>query len=291
MGSFDTGSNPPQSPVFHAGNADRYERQSMIGAYEQSQTCPCRLAVLVGPIIDDSITLFEDIIYDLDPKEDLHLMLSSPGGDGEAAVRLARSIQAHCREFTVIVPNQAKSAATLLALSAHHIIMAPHSDLGPVDAQMFLGERLVAAKDIIAAVDDAGAKVHENPATYPFHVSMMAELTYIMVQEARAALSRSQDLLVEALRSNPDRCDNKVTSLSEALKELLVDRPQTHAALFSADDGLKAGLPIIKPELSSEQWQSLWRLWTKYFLMDRTKLIFEGRRASHIVDYPTGDDS
>ena len=283
---FDTGSNPPQSPVFHAANANRYERQSMIAAYEESQAC--RLAVLVGPIFDDSITLFEDIIYDIDPNDDLHLMLSSPGGDGEAAVRLARLIQAHCRKFTVIVPNQAKSAATLLALCAHSIVMAPHSDLGPVDAQMFLGERLVAAKDIIAAVDGAYEKVDANPATYPFHVSMLGDLTYTMVQEARAALSRSQGLLDEALRSNPSRNAAQITALSKTLKDLLVDRPQTHAALFSADDGLKAGLPITKPDLVSEQWQLLWRLWAKYFLISKTKwMIYEGRRASHILDYPT----
>ena len=260
----------------------------MIADYEQSNQC--RLIVMAGPIFDPHITLVEDLIYDADPEEDLHLMLASLGGDGEAAVRLARSMQAHCRNFTVIVPNQAKSAATLLALGAHHIMMAPHSDLGPVDAQMLLGGRWVAAKDIITAVDDAVAKVEVNPDTYPFHVSMLAELTYIMVQEARAALARSQDLLVEALRSNPDRSDSQVKALSDALKDSLVDRPQTHAALFSADDGIKAGLPVAKPDLGGEQWQLLWRLWTMYFLMGRSKLIYEGRRASHIFDYPTGED-
>ena len=203
MVSFNTRSNPPQSPVFRAVNADRYERQSMIADYEESNEC--RLIVMAGPIFDPNITLVEDLVYDSNPAENLHLMLSTPGGDGEAAVRLARSIQARCREFTVIVPNQAKSAATPLALGAHHILMAPHSDLGPVDAQILLESRWVAAKDIIAAVDDADAKVDANPDTYPFHVSMLADLSYIMVQEARSALARSQDLLIEALRSNPDR--------------------------------------------------------------------------------------
>lgn len=203
MGSFDTVSNPPQSPVFHAGNADRYERQSMIGAYEQSQTC--RLAVLVGPIIDDSITLFEDIIYDLDPNEDLHLMLSSPGGDGEAAVRLARSIQARCQKFTVIVPSQAKSVATLLALGSHHIMMAPHSDLGPVDAQFIIGNRYVSAKYIIAAVDNATEQVETTPDTYPYYVSMLGDITTmntrlpitscnkLYVQQAQPTIAKGTD--------------------------------------------------------------------------------------------------
>ncbi len=285
MGSFDTVSNPPQSPLFRANNADRYERQSMIAAYEQDYAC--RLAVMAGPIIDESITLFEDIIYDADPNEDLHLMLDSPGGDGEAAIRLVRSIQARCREFTVIVPNQAKSAATLLALGSHHIMMAPASDLGPVDAQFILGNRYISAKDIIAAVDNATERVEATPDTYPYYVSMLGDITAIMAQQARSALGRSQDLLLEALRSNPDRTEKDITVLSNALKEPLIDRPQSHAALFSAGSALESGLPITKPDLGGEQWQLLWRLWTMYFLMGPTKLIFEGRRASHILDYPT----
>jgi hypothetical protein len=35
-----------------------------------------------------SITLFEELIYDADPAMDLHLLIDSPGGDGEIAVRL-----------------------------------------------------------------------------------------------------------------------------------------------------------------------------------------------------------
>lgn len=71
-------------------------------------------------------------------------------------MRLVRSAQARCRRLTVIVPDQAKSAATLLALGAHQILMGPTSDLGPVDPQFQLGENdLVSAKAIIAAVEKA----------------------------------------------------------------------------------------------------------------------------------------
>ena len=91
MASSDTlpsSADPPQSPFFRSLNADRYARQSMITAYEARHGC--RLAVMAGPIIDDSIVLFQDLIYDANPQEDIHLLLASPGGDGEVAVRLAR---------------------------------------------------------------------------------------------------------------------------------------------------------------------------------------------------------
>ncbi len=56
-----------------------------------------------------STTLFEELICDASPDENLHLLLVTPGGDGETAFRLARSGQSRCREFTVIVPDQAEA--------------------------------------------------------------------------------------------------------------------------------------------------------------------------------------
>ena len=111
--------------------------------------------------------MFEELIYDASPCEDLHVLLHSPGGDGEIAIRIVRAAQSRCKELTVIVPDQAKSAATLLSLGAHHIMMGPASDLGPIDPQFFIDGEWVAAKDIIAAVDNAADKVVESPETYP----------------------------------------------------------------------------------------------------------------------------
>lgn len=277
---------PPQSPYFRAANSGRYERQSLIAAYED--TIGCRLAVMVDAIFDYSVTVFEDLIYDANPEEDLHLIISSPGGDGEAAVRLVRSMQHRCRELTVIIPNQAKSAATLLALGAHRILMAPFSDLGPVDAQIWTGQGFTSAKDLIAAVDDAAANVLDAPGSYPFYVSFLGDITAIMAQEARSAFGRSHALLTEALRSNPDRSSPSIASLVANLRGPLIDQSQSHAALFSADDALKAGLPIEQAEMGGSQWAMVWQLWTKYFALSPIR-IYEGRRASHILELPEFD--
>jgi ClpP class serine protease len=64
----------------------------------------------------------------------------------------------------VIVPDFAKSAATLMAIGAHRILMGPASDLGPIDPQFqFPDGSLVAAKDVIAAVDDATKEGPSRP--------------------------------------------------------------------------------------------------------------------------------
>ena len=103
--------NPMQSPIYHAIHSGRYDRQRMIAQYQDEFSC--RLVVMYDAIFDTSVPLFEELIYDNDRSTDLHIILASPGGDGETAVRLVRAAQARCRELTVIVPDQAKSAATL----------------------------------------------------------------------------------------------------------------------------------------------------------------------------------
>ena len=239
--------------------------------------------VLIDVIFPHSVTLFEDLIYNADPNTDLHLLLYSPGGDGETAVRLVRAAQARCRELTVIVPDVAKSAATLLAMGAHHILMSPTSDLGPIDPQFVKDDGLVAAKDIIAAVDDASQKVQEAPDTYPLYASLLSNVDALDVQKSRSALDRTEDLLTEALRSNPGRSSESVTDLSNNLKEPLITRPQTHAALFGLEDAKKAGLPVQEVDLQGEQWQLIWRLWAKYYhlgAVDGTARFYEGRRSS-----------
>jgi hypothetical protein len=278
---------PKQSPLFHAQHSERYARQELIKTYEAQ--FGCRLIVFIDVIFPDSVTPFEELIFDADPQEDLHLLLDTPGGDGETAVRLARSAQARCRELTVIVPNQAKSAGTLLVMGAHHVLMGPTSDLGPVDPQFPSpqGPGLYSAKDLIAAVDQADAAIAANPESYPLYVSLLADVTAVMVQEARSALLRSEDLVREALRSNPARPETKVDELTKALKESLIDLPRDHGAIFGAKDAEDSGLPVIHADVSGDQWRLIWRLWAKYFALSH--YVTEGRLASQTM--PRYDES
>lgn len=275
---------PRQTPLFHAQHAERYARQDLIRAYEAR--FGCRLVVMIDVIFPYSVTLLEELIAGASPDEDLHLLLDSPGGDGETAVRLVRSAQSRCRELTVIVPNQAKSAGTILAIGAHKILMGPTSDLGPVDPQFQQLDRpgLYSAKDLIAAVENAEQAIAANPDTYPLHVSLLADVTAVMVQQARSALERTDDLVKEALASHPDRPTGDVESIAAALKEKLIDLPRDHGAVFNATDAHKAGLPVEEIDPNSDQWRIIWQLWTKYFALGAgAASIYEGRLASQVV--------
>jgi hypothetical protein len=267
-----------RTPLFNAQHAARYERQQLIRDYEAAHGC--RFIVLIDVLFPDTVTVFEELIHDADPEQDLHLLLETPGGDGETAIRIVRSAQARCRELTVIVPNQAKSAGTILLMGAHHILMGPTSDLGPVDPQFPTPTGLYSAKDLIAAVGHAEKVLAENPDSYPLQVALLADFSAVMVQQARSALARSEDLVREALRSNPSRTADEVQELALALKEKLIDLPQDHGAVFGAKDAEEAGLPVKHADPRDDQWTAVWQLWSKYFALDC--FACEGRLASQV---------
>ncbi|GAB4339361.1 MAG: hypothetical protein Kow0010_27510 [Dehalococcoidia bacterium] len=244
----------------------------------------CRLVVVADDIFPDRVALWEELLFDVDSVTELRVMLHSYGGDGETAVRLVRSAQARCDTLTIVLPDQAKSAATLIALGAHEILMGPASDLGPVDPQLVLESgAVVAAKEVIAAVDNASARVQQAPETYALWASLLSDVSALKVERAKAAIARSQDLLKEALSSCSGRAQQDVEEFVEALSGPLISESQSHSATFSADDAIAAGLPVRKLPPESDEWKDTWRLWSRYALMAADHAIYESARASQVI--------
>lgn len=205
---------PPQSPLYHSQHADRYERQALIKEYEKQ--FECKLVVIIDVIGPWGMTFLEDMIYDAESNQDMHVLLASPGGDGDTAVRMVRSLQKRCENLFILIPDQAKSAATLLALGSHGIVMGPTSDFGPIDPQLQVNptsNQFISAKNILAAVENAARKVQEAPETLPLYASLLSNVNALMIQEAQSALNRTKDLLEEALASNPDRSTEDIANL------------------------------------------------------------------------------
>lgn len=66
----------------------------------------------------------------------LDLILDSSGGDIVMAVKIVEICKHYSQNFTVIVPFLAKSAATIIALSADDLILGKVGELGPIDPQI-----------------------------------------------------------------------------------------------------------------------------------------------------------
>ncbi|WP_054847629.1 hypothetical protein [Methanoculleus chikugoensis] len=71
-----------------------------------------------------------------DKKEIDLLVVSRGGGDPIVSWRIVSLLRERFESVNVLIPYEAYSAATLLALGADEIVMHPFSNLGPVDPQL-----------------------------------------------------------------------------------------------------------------------------------------------------------
>lgn len=82
----------------------------------------------------------ETLLNSVTGADQINVLLHSPGGDGTIVEKIVEMCRAHLsgrnRKVRVIVPNIAKSAATILALGADEILMGYVSELGPIDPQV-----------------------------------------------------------------------------------------------------------------------------------------------------------
>jgi len=83
------------------------------------------------------------------------VVISSPGGDAHAAYKLASLLRKHCGGFTAVVPQYAKSAATLFALGADKIVMGKFAEMGPLDVQIedTEKEQRISALEVVQAIE------------------------------------------------------------------------------------------------------------------------------------------
>lgn len=64
------------------------------------------------------------------------LLIDSPGGDARTTYKIAKLLIACSGGYIALVPQFAKSAATLLTLGAKKIVLGTHGELGPLDVQV-----------------------------------------------------------------------------------------------------------------------------------------------------------
>lgn len=273
--------DPTEAPELIEAERDLRRRELLLRYQEDYR---CRFIALIGDITPDSPLYVEEILRHRERNAGLHLLLRTDGGNGEVAVRLARQIQSACRALTILVPDEAKSAGTLLALGAHRILMGPTSDLGPIDPQMWLANYgYVPAKSIAAAFREAERAAQSADSVAWFHAQALANRSAIEAQLAREAVEHTSVQLRQALQSKPNRARQQVEQLESRLRSLLITEPQSHAATISAQELRDAGLPVTELNSSDQHWLRIWELWTHYFEMPESQ-VYESVDASYRFD-------
>jgi ATP-dependent protease ClpP protease subunit len=112
----------------------------------------------------EDILPFTSMLKGLGKVQNLDLIIHSPGGDGLAADKMMDLCRKYCSgTLRIIIPLYAKSAATLIGLSGDEMVMGETSELGPIDAQVFIiqdgAPQQVSADHFLRAAKEATSKL------------------------------------------------------------------------------------------------------------------------------------
>lgn len=96
------------------------------------------LYLFTGPMDGPLVATLMDLYQVAVRRKNVGLILTTYGGSPDAAFMLARFLKRKYAQgtFTVYVLGSCKSAGTLVALGADHLVMSPHGEMGPLDIQL-----------------------------------------------------------------------------------------------------------------------------------------------------------
>ena len=241
----------------------RYRRRKLIRTIETRTER--RLLCYVS---SSSVSYFDTyhlarLLETVKPGERITLLLDSPGGDIDAAEKMVHLLREACAppsgsagDLEIVVPNAAKSAATLIALGADRILMSDSSELGPIDPQiLFADGSSISAFALRRAYRDA----QERCIRYPHNDAFAAELgkfDAVLVVEVAQAEERARKCAEKLL----ERQGANYTDVAATLMD--VDRFPSHGQMIDWRTAKGIGIPQVHHLARNHpDWQRYWDLY------------------------------
>ncbi len=108
--------------------------RELVGAVRATRGKP--VVLYHSALTADSVPVLHECLRRIGPVKALDLVLSTNGGSITSTRQVALLLREFTDHLTILVPYRARSAGTLLCLSADELVLTPISELGPVDSTM-----------------------------------------------------------------------------------------------------------------------------------------------------------
>lgn len=209
----------------------------------------------------------------------LRLILNSPGGDGVVAEKIVEMCRHYCKKLEVIIPNMAKSAATMIALGSDEVTMGYCSEIGPIDAQVPIiidgVPRLISAqsfinarKELLGSFDES---IRQNKDVRAI-LQQIATLNIPFIKQCEKYMSFGKDMVSKYLtkymfKKYARNKENLVTKIKKVLTDLSsTDMFIVHGRMINAHTAKTSlGLNINSLGKDDNYWKKIWEY---YFRAD-----------------------
>lgn len=215
-----------------------------------------------GLQIDNSDKIgFYEVTHAIKGKS-LDLMIHSPGGSPEAAEAIVESLRSRFSHVRVIVPSYAKSAATMMAMSANEILLEQDAELGPIDPQMITANGYSPAEAIKEQFIKAAGEIASDPRKLSVWIPILQQMGPSLLVQCDNAIALSKTLVKQWLTRFMFEGDTEAEEKASAVADYLGQHSnfKSHgrcirlADLTAKNLGLKLSLLNGDPGLQTKVW-------------------------------------
>jgi ATP-dependent protease ClpP protease subunit len=217
----------------------------------------------------DDTKPIDDMLRSVGKSQTVELVIHSAGGLAENAKKIVSLIRSNCKKFRVVVPDAAKSAATIIALASDKIIMSDTSELGPIDPQIPQltpqGVMMRPAWTIVKGFNDLIEKAaRENGSLNSAYIPILSSFDVSLLKYCEVAIENSKKIAEEYLKNgmlkeNPAKAERTAKDLAYAEKYTshthLIDYKEA-VELFGKED-------VSYIEKTDPLWSLYWELYCR----------------------------
>ncbi len=257
----------------------------------------------IGPI--------HTVLSSINRARELNVILHSPGGDGTVIEKMVEMCRDHLPmkggKLRVIVPNIAKSAATVFALGADEIIMGYCSELGPIDPQVIVSNggvaSYVSAFAFVGARDALMEKIalaekNKEPTTALLTQLASLNVPYVfeMDSQIQFAEKTATRLLAKYMLKPEYEAEKERNKAAGEIAKMLLSKQlfPSHSHFIGAKTARAMGLNIDVLDRSDSLWKLIWEYYNRAEIQmgiqiqpDQMKAkLFESATASIVGQEP-----
>lgn len=184
----------------------------------------------------------------------LDLILHSPGGSLEAADQIVQYLRSKFERIRAIVPQNAMSAATMIACACDEIVMGKHSAIGPIDPQITFptqtGHFTAPAHAILAEFNQARADIIADPKTAPLWANKINTYPAGFLNICRDTIQLAEDKVADWLERFMFKGEADAQQKARTAAKWLADASnhKTHGRPISLQQAQTIGLKVVPLE-------------------------------------------
>lgn len=247
-------------------------------------------------IDDQDAVMIEELLQNIDiKKKGLLLIINSPGGSGLAAERIINVCRSYSNNnFNVIIPNRAKSAATMVCLGSFKIMMSKTSELGPIDPQVAIrtedGKSLkrLSIHSILESYRNLFEKAVKTKGKMEPFLQQLNRYDARDIEEFSRAMELSESIAIKYLINGMMKGE-KTKDIKKKIEPFLSHKKsKSHGRPIFLKEAKDCGLEIEEIELGSKLWKLIWELFlrTEHVLKTDCAKIIESQNEAFSAKNP-----